>query len=150
MNWSLENIAKLAALSAAAFGVYYVATKGVKAAAAAATGVVTDAAAGVVIGAGKAVGIPETDESECARALREGRTWDASFACPAGTFLKHVTGLSGIDRELERIAREQPGQPYTVAVTGFNKAASVLPVWAPLALAAAALWAFSGKGRRRG
>lgn len=46
-----------------------------------------DAAAGAVIGTGKILGIPETNETECQKALREGRTWDASFACPAGTFL---------------------------------------------------------------
>jgi hypothetical protein len=134
MNWSLENIAKLAALTAAAYAAYFVATKGVKAATAAATGVVVDAASGVVIGAGKAVGIPETDDSECARALREGRTWDASFACPAGTFLKHVTGLDGIDRELERFAAERALPPWVV----------------PVGLGAAAVWAFAGKGARRG
>lgn len=133
MNWSADNIAKLAALAAAAFGVYYVATKGVKAAASAATGVVVDAASGVVIGAGKAVGIPETDESECAKAMREGRTWDASFACPAGTFLKYAAGLSGIDRELERQA---------------NAAAATLPAWVlPVGAGALALWAMR-KGRR--
>jgi hypothetical protein len=131
VNWSAENIAKLAALAAAAYAAYFVATKGVKAAAAAATGVVVDAASGVVIGAGKAVGIPETDDSECAKALREGRTWDASFACPAGTFLKHVTGLSGIDRELERLARERALPPWVV----------------PVGLGAAAVWAMTRKGR---
>lgn len=113
---SVESMGKLMLLAAAAYGVYYVATKGVKAAATAATGVVTDAAAGVVIGAGKAVGIPETDESECAVALREGRMWDASFACPASTFLKHAVGLSGIDREIERQAREQALSPWVIPV----------------------------------
>lgn len=44
--------------------------------------------AGVVIGVGDVVGIPRTNETECEKALREGRTWDASFACPAGTFIK--------------------------------------------------------------
>ncbi len=133
MNWSAENIIKLAALGAAAFGAYYVATRGVKAAATAATGVVVDAASGVVIGAGKAVGIPETDESECATALREGRMWDASFACPASTFIKGVVGLSGIDREIERQAR-----------------AGTLPPWlVPVGVAAGALLLMhSRKGRR--
>lgn len=45
------------------------------------------AAGGVVIGIGDAVGVPRTEESKCDAALREGRWWDASFACPAGTFL---------------------------------------------------------------
>lgn len=30
---------------------------------------------------------PRTNETECDRALREGRTWDASFACPAARFI---------------------------------------------------------------
>ena len=45
-------------------------------------------ASGVVYGIGDTFGIPRTDESECARALREGRSWDASFACPAADFLR--------------------------------------------------------------
>lgn len=113
---SVERLGKLLLLGAVAYGVYYVATKGVKAAAAAATGVVTDAAAGVVIGAGKAVGIPETDETECAKALREGRMWDASFACPAGTFIKGLVGMSGIDREIERQAQAQSLSPWVIPV----------------------------------
>lgn len=134
MNWTADNLVKLAAVAAAAFGVYYVARHGVKGAAAAATGVVTDAAAGVVIGAGKAVGIPETDETECAKAMREGRTWDASFACPAGTFVKYVAGLSGIDREIERQA---------------NAAAATLPPWVvPVGIGAVALWVLGRKGPR--
>jgi hypothetical protein len=49
--------------------------------------VIADTAAGAVIGTGAVFGIPQTNETECEKALREGRTWDASFACPAGTFL---------------------------------------------------------------
>lgn len=54
--------------------------------------VVDEAASGAVVGIGKAIGVPPTDETECARARREGRTWDASFACPAGTFLGYLFG----------------------------------------------------------
>lgn len=46
-----------------------------------------DAPAGVVLGIGDSLGIPRTNETECDRALREGRTWDASFACPAARFI---------------------------------------------------------------
>lgn len=53
---------------------------------------VVGAGTGVVLGAGDAVGIPRTNLSECERAKAEGRTWDASFACPAGSFLKYVFG----------------------------------------------------------
>lgn len=51
---------------------------------------VLDGAAGVVEGIGKAVGIPVTNETACEKAKREGRTWDASFDCPAGDFLKYL------------------------------------------------------------
>lgn len=47
-------------------------------------------ASGVVIGIGEEIGIPQTNMTKCERALAEGRKWDASFDCPAGTFLKHV------------------------------------------------------------
>jgi hypothetical protein len=56
----------------------------------AAPGIVADTAASAVIGTGKVFGIPETNETECEKALREGRTWDASFACPAGTFVRSI------------------------------------------------------------
>lgn len=51
-----------------------------------ADGVVT----GVVTGIGDRVGIPRTDTNECAKAKADGRTWDASFVCPAGEFLKYL------------------------------------------------------------
>lgn len=53
-------------------------------------GAAGDAAAGAVVGIGHAVGIPSTNESECERAKRQGRTWDASFACPAGDFITYL------------------------------------------------------------
>jgi hypothetical protein len=49
---------------------------------------------GVVAGAsqaiGDAVGVPRTNMTECEKAKAEGRTWDASFACPAGDFLDYI------------------------------------------------------------
>jgi hypothetical protein len=36
--------------------------------------------------------IPETDQNECQIALLEGRTLDASFKCPALTFLRGTFG----------------------------------------------------------
>jgi hypothetical protein len=39
---------------------------------------------------GDYVGVPRTELTECERAKLEGRTWDASFACPAGNFLKYL------------------------------------------------------------
>lgn len=57
---------------------------------AAAGAAVVDGASGVVLGVGDAVGVPRTDMTECERAKAEGRTWDASFACPAKDFLSYV------------------------------------------------------------
>lgn len=45
---------------------------------------------GVVTGVGEVVGIPPTNLTECQRAQAEGRTWDASFACPAKDFLSYL------------------------------------------------------------
>ncbi len=56
----------------------------------AAVDLVDGAASGVVYGIGDAVGIPRTDETACQKAMREGRTLDASFACPALTFGGHA------------------------------------------------------------
>ena len=52
----------------------------------------TGAATGAVIGLGDVLGIPATNQSECDLAIAEGRTWDASFACPAGRWLKSLVG----------------------------------------------------------
>ncbi len=40
--------------------------------------------------AGELVGVPRTDVTQCQADLAAGRYWDASFSCPAGTFLKGV------------------------------------------------------------
>jgi hypothetical protein len=64
-------------------------------------GAAGDAAAGVAIGIGDVIGVPRTNESECEAAMREGRTWDASFACPASTFVDytiHGYPASSIDK----------------------------------------------------
>lgn len=60
------------------------------AAAGAAVNMVDGVITGAVEGIGQTIGVPKTDVSECERAKAEGRTWDASFACPAGDFLKYV------------------------------------------------------------
>ncbi|MCE3602377.1 hypothetical protein LXA47_01955 [Massilia sp. P8910] len=48
---------------------------------------VDGAASGAVVTIGDKVGLPRTNMTECEKALAEGRTWDASFACPAGKFI---------------------------------------------------------------
>lgn len=83
-------------IAAASLGVVlvgaYIAKKGLAGAAAGVVGAAGDVAAGTVVGIGELIGIPATSETECEKALREGRTWDASFACPAGRFLQWTFG----------------------------------------------------------
>jgi len=55
-------------------------------------------AGGVVLGVGDSFGVPRTSESECDRALRDGRLWDASFACPAGRFIGGLFGSPGDEK----------------------------------------------------
>jgi hypothetical protein len=59
-------------------------------------GAAVDLAGGFVAGASEGIGdvfgVPRTDETECEKAIREGRYWDASFACPAGTFVGAAAG----------------------------------------------------------
>lgn len=94
MKITPTHVAALAGLSAAAFATYMLAKYGVgglaKRAGEAAVNVANDAASGLVIGAGRAMGVPETSKTECEKALYEGRTWDASFSCPAPTFVKSL------------------------------------------------------------
>ena len=52
-------------------------------------------AAGAVKGVGALVGVPDTDPTLCAQAMAEGRTWDASKYCPAGTFLSYLASSKG-------------------------------------------------------
>lgn len=54
-----------------------------------------DLPTGAVLGIGDSLGIPRTDEDECAKALREGRKWDASFACSASKFLGSIFSSGG-------------------------------------------------------
>lgn len=48
------------------------------------------AVAGVVTTAGSIIGIPKTNLTQCQMDMAAGRTWDASFSCPAGTFLTYI------------------------------------------------------------
>ncbi len=45
---------------------------------------------GAVVGTGQVLGIPATNKTACERAKAEGRTWDASFDCPALEFLNYL------------------------------------------------------------
>ncbi len=82
------------ALAGAALAIVTIASGKAKAVGEATASAAVDLATGVISGGvssiGEAVGVPKTSLSECEKAKAEGRTWDASFACPAGDFLRYV------------------------------------------------------------
>lgn len=45
---------------------------------------------GAVVGTLEIFGVPATNLTECEKAKQEGRTLDASFACPAADFLSYL------------------------------------------------------------
>lgn len=55
-----------------------------------AAGAVVNAGVGAVKGVGAAVGVPDTSTDQCTADLAAGRTWAASFSCPAGRFIGNV------------------------------------------------------------
>lgn len=72
----------------------YVAIRGVRGAAEGVGGAIVETAGGVgrgvVVTLGDVLNVPRTNETACQKAKREGRTLDASFACPAGEWLQYV------------------------------------------------------------
>lgn len=84
----------LIAGGAVAAALAYTMARGVKETGAQIGGAVVDMAdgvvSGVVIGIGEKVGIPPTNTTKCEADMAAGRTWAASFSCPAGTFLKYL------------------------------------------------------------
>lgn len=83
----------IVALGAAAVAALYLLRGQASNVAAGAVGAVVDAGAGAVLGVGDAFGVPRTSATQCQQDIAAGRTWDASFSCPAGTFISQ--GLGG-------------------------------------------------------
>jgi hypothetical protein len=92
------NVAALVALAGLGVVVWWLVNKKVPAgsnivaeAAASVAKTATEAAgsvvAGAVLGVGDVVGLPRTAPTQCELDLAAGRWWDASFSCPAGTFI---------------------------------------------------------------
>lgn len=133
MKLDVQTAAVLAGAGVLALLALYVAKKGVAGAAAGAVAAAGEAASGAVVGIGQVIGIPATNETECERAKREGRTWDASFACPAGDFLGYVFGGSSATPaasydEAERLARRYPA-PEPERTTYFDDMGNLIGVW---------------------
>lgn len=81
---------------------------------------VGDAAVGAVKGIGSVFGIPDTSLTQCEKDIAAGRTWDASFSCPAGRFVgsifnstaardAEVNDARQIDRIIERQQKSVAG-----------------------------------------
>lgn len=83
--------------------------RGVKGVASDVSQFVVSTAEGVVIGVGKTVGIPETDAAQCERLIATGEWWNASFYCPAGTFLKAAGGAVVDMTSGETVGYADPG-----------------------------------------
>ena len=89
------------------------------------------AATGVITSIGEKVGVPQTNMTQCQLDTMAGRTWDASFSCPAADFLRYVTNGT------------IPG------VAGLNGlGASPVPNWGTLALLGGAVYLMMKKQRK--
>lgn len=103
MKFETETMVTVGAVAVVAVVALYIVKKaassiadagGAAGVAATAAGAVVDAAGGAatgtVVAIGQQFGIPNTSLSACEQAMAEGRTWDASFACPLPVFTKYL------------------------------------------------------------
>lgn len=78
-------------IGAGVVGALYLFNRGAKGVASDTAEVVGDVASGATQGALHGVlGVPYTSEDKCAKAMRECNSWDASFYCDVGTYLKYM------------------------------------------------------------
>lgn len=83
-----DNLLIGAAVAAVAYFVLRGGVRGVASDIGAAPFELTDGLlSGAVTGAGGLVGVPATNVTQCDKDLAAGRTWDASFSCPAKRWL---------------------------------------------------------------
>lgn len=82
----------------------------------AAGGIVVQGVTGLVVGVGKSVGIPETDATVCQQHLDAGDFWQASFYCPAGTFLKASWGAIFDASTGEQVGSAAPGATEVIEI----------------------------------
>lgn len=69
-----------------------------------------DAANGAIVGGVKGIGavfgVPDTSLSRCEADIAAGRTWDASFSCPASRFVGSVFNSTNINAAAVNDARQ--------------------------------------------
>lgn len=84
-------------------------------------GAAADTAATAVVKAGQVFGLPATSQSQCQRDLAAGNWWDASFSCPAGTFVgaagTAVFGSTSVN-EYEAETKRLLAHSYTGGASG--------------------------------
>lgn len=71
-----------------------------------AAGAVGSVTVGGVKGLGDLVGIPDTNMTQCQKDVQAGRMWDASFSCPASTFVKAVFNSTTASESVQNDARQ--------------------------------------------
>lgn len=80
-------------------------------------GAAAGVATGAVTGLGSLVGIPQTSVSQCESDRAAGRTWAASFSCPASDFVGYVFNSTAANEstmsrdELRRFEIRQQSAP---------------------------------------
>lgn len=67
---------------------------GLRGAASSAVGAAGSVAAGTVEGVASLFGVPQTDMAKCQRDLAAGNYLEASFSCPAGTYIPKMAGAA--------------------------------------------------------
>ena len=89
------------------------------------------AVTGTITAIGKQIGIPETNRTQCQLDLMAGKTWDASFSCPAADWLRYVANGT------------IPGQ------TNLQGLGGTVPNWTTLALLGGAVYLMMKKSKGR-
>src|SRR5262245_2174646 len=79
--------------------------------------VIVDTGTGLVIGVGESVGIPATDAEKCAQYIAAGDHWNASFYCPAGTFIADAAGDVWDTVTGAVVGKTEPGSPAVISIT---------------------------------
>jgi len=91
----MNNIKPIYLISGAvAIGAVFIYFKGIKGVASGVAQGAVDAVGGVaqggVYGISDIIGLPNPSQTKCEQAKAKGNTWDASFYCSAGDFLKYL------------------------------------------------------------
>ncbi|AMP00153.1 hypothetical protein CAter10_2507 [Collimonas arenae] len=120
----MDGINKAYLLIAAAAVAYLLLKKNaIASVAAGAVNAAGQVATGTVLGVGDALGVPRTNQTQCQQDIAAGKTWDASFSCPAGDFLSYLTSSQpspSIAASPAQFVPAPAGASQSDAATGLN------------------------------